>query len=209
VFAQSRISSAKRKLEERKNKRGANYSSDNDANGTHARHFASMRRMYRSQVVLVGRLWFLLSVSLLFNLLVLVRVRWPSRGNNNTNNIDNNDDEGVVDELTASKSRFPSTSITSTDGIGFGIGAEEGEREQLPSDFYRLLNLTEQQCKTAFPDLTRDIDANVKLGPFKLKKAHATGPLQAGIRDGKVGGLSRPYVYQILCDGFASSGACC
>ncbi|KAI0802916.1 glycosyl transferase family 90-domain-containing protein [Xylaria sp. FL0064] len=53
-------------------------------------------------------------------------------------------------------------------------------------DVYHLLNLSEQECKDIFPDLTQDLDATVALGPFKLKQAHGTGPLQARIKDGQL-----------------------
>ncbi|KAI1349777.1 glycosyl transferase family 90-domain-containing protein [Xylaria sp. FL0043] len=51
---------------------------------------------------------------------------------------------------------------------------------------YHVLNLSEQECKDVFPDLTKDLDATVALGPFKLKQAHGTGPLQARIKDGQL-----------------------
>ncbi|KAI1271888.1 glycosyl transferase family 90-domain-containing protein [Xylaria sp. FL0933] len=53
-------------------------------------------------------------------------------------------------------------------------------------DIHHLLNLSEQECKDVFPDLTKDLDATVALGPFKLKQAHGTGPLQARIKDGQL-----------------------
>ncbi|KAI1131462.1 glycosyl transferase family 90-domain-containing protein [Nemania abortiva] len=57
----------------------------------------------------------------------------------------------------------------------------------LPSpDVYQLLNLSEQECKATFPDLTKDLDATVALGPFTLKQAHGKGPLQARVKDGQV-----------------------
>ncbi|GAW17742.1 hypothetical protein ANO14919_072080 [Xylariales sp. No.14919] len=54
------------------------------------------------------------------------------------------------------------------------------------SDVFQLLNLNEQQCKAAFPDLTKDLDATVALGPFTLKQAQGTGPLQARVKDGQL-----------------------
>ncbi|KAI0104725.1 glycosyl transferase family 90-domain-containing protein [Nemania sp. FL0031] len=54
------------------------------------------------------------------------------------------------------------------------------------SDVYRLLNLSEQECKTTFPDLTKDLDATVALGPFTLKQTHGKGPLQARVKDGQL-----------------------
>jgi hypothetical protein len=57
----------------------------------------------------------------------------------------------------------------------------------LPSpDVFRSLNLDERECKATFPDLTKDLDATVALGPFTLKQAHGKGPLQARIKDGQV-----------------------
>ncbi|KAI0533182.1 glycosyl transferase family 90-domain-containing protein [Xylaria digitata] len=55
-----------------------------------------------------------------------------------------------------------------------------------PSDLFQFLNLNEQQCKATFPDLTQDLDATVALGPFTLKRAQGTGPLQARIKDGQL-----------------------
>ncbi|KAI0454611.1 glycosyl transferase family 90-domain-containing protein [Xylaria acuta] len=54
------------------------------------------------------------------------------------------------------------------------------------SDVYQSLNLSEQECKATFPDLTQDLDATVALGPFTLKQAHGAGPLQARIKDGRL-----------------------
>ncbi|KAI0486965.1 glycosyl transferase family 90-domain-containing protein [Xylaria cf. heliscus] len=54
------------------------------------------------------------------------------------------------------------------------------------SDVYQSLNLSEQECKATFPDLTEDLDATIALGPFTLKQAHGAGPLQARIKDGRL-----------------------
>ncbi|KAI1757710.1 glycosyl transferase family 90-domain-containing protein [Xylaria castorea] len=54
------------------------------------------------------------------------------------------------------------------------------------SDIYQFLNLSEQECKATFPDLTQDLDATVALGPFTLKQARGAGPLQARIKNGQL-----------------------
>ncbi|KAI0448179.1 hypothetical protein F4803DRAFT_12184 [Xylaria telfairii] len=54
------------------------------------------------------------------------------------------------------------------------------------SDVYKSLGLSEKECKATFPDLTKDLDTTVALGPFTLKQAHGAGPLQARIKDGRV-----------------------
>ncbi|KAF2967789.1 hypothetical protein GQX73_g5742 [Xylaria multiplex] len=54
------------------------------------------------------------------------------------------------------------------------------------SDLFQFLNLSEKQCRATFPDLTRDLDATVALGPFTLKRVQGTGPLQARIKDGQL-----------------------
>ncbi|KAI0427166.1 glycosyl transferase family 90-domain-containing protein [Xylaria sp. FL1042] len=53
-------------------------------------------------------------------------------------------------------------------------------------DVYQFLNLSEQECKDTFPDLTKDLDATIALGPFTLKQANGKGPLQARIKDGQL-----------------------
>ncbi|KAI8949438.1 glycosyl transferase family 90-domain-containing protein [Xylaria longipes] len=54
------------------------------------------------------------------------------------------------------------------------------------SDVHQSLNLSEQECKAAFPDLTQDLEATVALGPFTLKQVHGAGPLQARLKDGQL-----------------------
>ncbi|TGJ83824.1 hypothetical protein E0Z10_g4972 [Xylaria hypoxylon] len=54
------------------------------------------------------------------------------------------------------------------------------------SDVFQFLNLNEQQCKATFPDLTKDLDATIALGPFTLEQAQGTGPLQARVKDGQL-----------------------
>lgn len=54
------------------------------------------------------------------------------------------------------------------------------------SDVFQSLNLNEKECKITFPDLTKDLDATVALGPFTLKQAHGKGPFQARIKNGQV-----------------------
>ncbi|TGO17688.1 hypothetical protein BTUL_0015g00230 [Botrytis tulipae] len=61
--------------------------------------------------------------------------------------------------------------------------------EQKPSaDILQSLSLTEDQCRAAFPDLTKEIDDAVTRGPFPLKRQpdHRTGLVQGRIKDGKV-----------------------
>lgn len=50
------------------------------------------------------------------------------------------------------------------------------------------LNLDEEECKTAFPGLTHDIDANIKKGPFEFRKSNPDykGLVQGRTIDGKV-----------------------
>ena len=50
------------------------------------------------------------------------------------------------------------------------------------------LSLTEGQCRTTFPGLTKEIDDAVAKGPFILKKEpdDYTGMVQLRIKDGKV-----------------------
>ena len=58
---------------------------------------------------------------------------------------------------------------------------------QQPSSFdFSSLTWREEQCKAAFPGLTKDIDDMMALGPFTLKQARNMGPLQAQIQDGQV-----------------------
>ncbi|KAI1152506.1 glycosyl transferase family 90-domain-containing protein [Nemania diffusa] len=54
------------------------------------------------------------------------------------------------------------------------------------SDVFQSLNLNEKECKITFPDLTKDLDATVALGPFTLKQAHGKGPFQARIKNGQL-----------------------
>ncbi|KAI8627166.1 glycosyl transferase family 90-domain-containing protein [Xylariaceae sp. FL1651] len=61
-----------------------------------------------------------------------------------------------------------------------------GPLNRPPPDAYRFLNFTQEQCETAFPNLTSDIEATVSLGPFALKQAQDTGPLQARVKDGQL-----------------------
>ncbi|KAI1420430.1 glycosyl transferase family 90-domain-containing protein [Xylaria sp. FL1777] len=57
----------------------------------------------------------------------------------------------------------------------------------IPSqDLYQFLNLSEQECRDTFPNLTEDLDATVALGPFTLKQTHGRGPLQARLKDGQL-----------------------
>lgn len=60
---------------------------------------------------------------------------------------------------------------------------------QKPSaDILQSLSLTEDQCRAAFPGLTKEIDDAVARGPFPLKRQpdHRTGLVQGRIKDGKV-----------------------
>ncbi|KAK3937904.1 lactation elevated protein 1 [Diplogelasinospora grovesii] len=48
------------------------------------------------------------------------------------------------------------------------------------------LSLTEDQCNTAFPGLTTQIDEVVAQGPFKVKQTGDMGPLQGRIKNGQI-----------------------
>jgi len=58
----------------------------------------------------------------------------------------------------------------------------------LPKDITESLSLNEQQCRAAFPGLTKEIDDAVARGPFILEKKpdDYQGLVQARIKDGKV-----------------------
>lgn len=80
--------------------------------------------------------------------------------------------------------------ITSPSGSG---NQETSAHSPLTSNSKRLtpellnnLSLHEDECNTAFPGLTKDIDDAVGAGPFKLKQAGELGPLQGRIKDGQV-----------------------
>ncbi|KAI0973599.1 glycosyl transferase family 90-domain-containing protein [Xylaria arbuscula] len=51
---------------------------------------------------------------------------------------------------------------------------------------YHALSLSERECNAIFPDLTRDLEETIALGPFTLKQAHGPGPLQARVKDGQL-----------------------
>jgi len=48
------------------------------------------------------------------------------------------------------------------------------------------LSLGEDECKAAFPGLTKEIDDTVAKGPFTVKRIGQLGPLQGRIKDGQV-----------------------
>jgi hypothetical protein len=56
----------------------------------------------------------------------------------------------------------------------------------LPDELLRNLSLDEEQCKAAFPELTKEIDDAVAEGPFTLKQTGDGGPVQGRIKDGQV-----------------------
>lgn len=68
-----------------------------------------------------------------------------------------------------------------------GGGGTDAGRSRLTPELLDNRFLTEDQCKAAFPGLTKEIDDVVAKGPFVLerRKGHL-GPLIARIRDGKV-----------------------
>ncbi|OAA63698.1 Lipopolysaccharide-modifying protein [Niveomyces insectorum RCEF 264] len=51
---------------------------------------------------------------------------------------------------------------------------------------FQSLSMTEAQCRTAFPGLTKPIDDQVAQGPFALPPATDLGPLLARVRNGRL-----------------------
>lgn len=56
----------------------------------------------------------------------------------------------------------------------------------MPTELLTNLSLDEEQCKAAFPGLTKEIDDAVAEGPFTLKQTGDSGPLQGRIKNGQV-----------------------
>jgi hypothetical protein len=56
----------------------------------------------------------------------------------------------------------------------------------LPDEVLENLGLDEEQCDSAFPGLTTEIDDTVSQGSFSLKQTGDSGPLQGRIKDGKL-----------------------
>lgn len=54
----------------------------------------------------------------------------------------------------------------------------------MPGGLLSNLSLGEEQCKAAFPGLTKEIEDTVAQGPFTLKQTGDSGPLQGRIKDG-------------------------
>ncbi|KAI1264685.1 glycosyl transferase family 90-domain-containing protein [Xylariaceae sp. FL1019] len=51
-----------------------------------------------------------------------------------------------------------------------------------PLNDFDILNLSESECRTIFRDLFIDLDKTVALGPFTLKRAQDTGPVQVRVK---------------------------
>lgn len=69
-------------------------------------------------------------------------------------------------------------------------GPAESKRT-LPPEVLNNLYLNEEQCRTYFPGLTKEIDDTVAKGPFEVKQTGDLGPLQGRIKDGRVRHLSK------------------
>lgn len=71
------------------------------------------------------------------------------------------------------------------------------------ADILQSLSLTEDQCRAAFPGLTKEIDDAVARGPFPLKRqpGHYTGLVQGRIKDGKVYFTIKPFNSQPMLTG--------
>ena len=63
-----------------------------------------------------------------------------------------------------------------------------GLSKHISKEALESLALTDAQCRTMFPGLTKEIDDAVARGPFDLKKQSASygGVVQGRIRDGKL-----------------------
>lgn len=71
--------------------------------------------------------------------------------------------------------------------VPFQLPLDLGET-MVPKNIASRLDLTEQQCRAAFPGLTEDIDENIKKGKFVFGKSDADykGLIQGRIKDNKV-----------------------
>jgi hypothetical protein len=72
--------------------------------------------------------------------------------------------------------------------ISSGNGSEDPRHHYAHNELFDKLNLTENECRATFPDLTKEIDDAVARGSFNLTKAPDghTGLVQGQIKDGKV-----------------------
>ncbi|KAK4191109.1 lactation elevated protein 1 [Podospora australis] len=68
----------------------------------------------------------------------------------------------------------------------FRTPPSSGTRNQHPESLLENLSLNEDQCRAAFPGLTKEIDDTVAEGPFVVKQTGERGPVQARIKDGKL-----------------------
>ncbi|KAK0616249.1 glycosyl transferase family 90-domain-containing protein [Immersiella caudata] len=57
---------------------------------------------------------------------------------------------------------------------------------KLTPELLNNLSLGEDECKAAFPGLTKEIDDTVSKGPFTIKPSGDLGPLQGRIKDGQL-----------------------
>ncbi len=64
-----------------------------------------------------------------------------------------------------------------------------------PKKVLQSLNLNENQCAEAFPELNTDVNRTVGFGPFNLKPVGDLGPLQVRLKAGNVSTMVSIYSY--------------